>query len=57
MEKVTAKKLWFKRKLYGRGRTPATREGWLVVLCYVFLVFGRVAYYQDVSTQDMLARQ
>ena len=29
---------WFKRKLYGWGWTPATREGWLVTLVYVVLV-------------------
>jgi len=27
---------WFKRKLYGWGWTPATKQGWLVIL--VFLI-------------------
>lgn len=31
-------KLWFKRKLYGWGWTPATKEGWLVTFVYVMLV-------------------
>lgn len=31
--------LWFKRKLYGWGWTPATWQGWLVVLVYVAAVF------------------
>jgi len=29
---------WFKRKLYGWGWTPATREGWAVVLFFVGFV-------------------
>ncbi len=34
---------WFKRKLYGWGWTPATREGWLVTLGFVALVFALVS--------------
>lgn len=30
---------WFKRKLYGYGWTPATKEGWLVTLAVVAFVF------------------
>lgn len=30
--------LWFKRKWYGWGWTPATWQGWFVVVLYVFLV-------------------
>lgn len=33
-------KLWFKRKLYGWGWTPVTREGWTVTAVYIFLVFA-----------------
>lgn len=29
---------WFKRKLYGWGWTPVTREGWLVLLGYILAV-------------------
>lgn len=29
---------WFKRKLYGWGWTPATREGWFVMLVYIVVV-------------------
>jgi hypothetical protein len=31
--------LWFKRKLYGWGWTPATWQGWVVLLGYIGLVF------------------
>lgn len=35
--------LWFKRKLYGWGWTPATWQGWLVIgvwfICVLFLAF------------------
>ncbi|MFT5037168.1 MAG: hypothetical protein ACI9VM_000745 [Candidatus Azotimanducaceae bacterium] len=26
---------WFKRKLYGYGWTPATKEGWITILVFV----------------------
>ena len=29
------KKLWFKRKSYGYGWTPSSKEGWLTVIIYV----------------------
>lgn len=32
------KKIWFKRKLYGWGWTPATWEGWIVTLVYFVLI-------------------
>jgi hypothetical protein len=31
------KKLWFKRKLYGWGWTPASWEGWMVLLIWAVL--------------------
>jgi hypothetical protein len=30
--------LWFKRKTYGWGWVPSTKEGWLVILVYIILV-------------------
>lgn len=30
-------RLWFKRKMYGWGWTPATWQGWLVTLAYIGL--------------------
>lgn len=32
------KKLWFKAKDYGWGWYPATWQGWLVVLGYIFVL-------------------
>lgn len=40
---------WFKRKLYGWGWTPATREGWLVTLgflAFIILVAWRAEQAQ-----------
>jgi hypothetical protein len=28
---------WFKRKMYGWGWVPATREGWIVVIGFIIL--------------------
>lgn len=33
---------WFKRKLYGYGWTPATKEGWLILGIYLIFVLGLV---------------
>jgi hypothetical protein len=35
-------KIWFKRKLYGWGWTPATWEGWLVILVWFVLFVSLV---------------
>lgn len=37
--KDNPQKYWFKRKLYGWGWTPATWQGWIVLLIYISLVF------------------
>lgn len=37
--KDNPQKLWFKRKLYGWGWTPATWQGWLITFLYVVLLF------------------
>ena len=31
---------WFKRKLYGFGWTPATKQGWIVLGVYLVFVVG-----------------
>lgn len=43
--KDNPKGYWFKRKLYGWGWTPATWQGWLVILAYLVLIiaFARTA--------------
>ncbi len=33
-----ANNIWFKRKKYGWGWTPASKEGWLVVLIYLVVL-------------------
>lgn len=38
--KDNPKNLWFKRKLYGWGWTPATWQGWVVILIYIALVIA-----------------
>lgn len=32
-------KLWFKRKTYGWGWTPSSKEGWLIIVIYCILLF------------------
>jgi hypothetical protein len=50
-------KLWFKRKLYGWGWTPATWQGWVsvgVFLVTVFLLSFRVEKFS--STKEVFVR-
>lgn len=37
--KDNPERFWFKRKLYGWGWTPATREGWAVIAGYIAGIF------------------
>ena len=34
------KKYWFVAKTYGWGWTPATWQGWVIVLMYLILMYG-----------------
>lgn len=38
--KDNPERYWFKRKLFGWGWTPATREGWIVTLVFLLAVIG-----------------
>ncbi|USN45567.1 MAG: hypothetical protein H6502_00335 [Candidatus Woesearchaeota archaeon] len=43
---------WFKRKLFGWGWTPATWQGWLILLLFVvyaFVVARKFAFQQNSS--------
>jgi len=40
------KKLWFRRKRYGYGLTPASWEGWITTLVYIF---GLVLFFHDTN--------
>ncbi len=46
-EKDIPEKLWFKAKLYGWGWTPATWQGWLVVLVYIILISALVIMREE----------
>ena len=43
-------KIWFKRKTYGWGWTPATWEGWVAVLVYIVIVIGLVLRLDPTET-------
>lgn len=41
-------KLWFKRKTYGWGWTPSSKEGWLIIVIYcisLFLFWNLIQYF------------
>lgn len=43
---------WFKAKLYGWGWTPATWQGWLVVLLFITLILLNF-YYIDTRSHSV----
>lgn len=45
--KDNPKGYWFKRKLYGWGWTPATKQGWISTLLYIIFVFGVAVYSEN----------
>jgi hypothetical protein len=49
-------KLWFKNKRYGWGWTPATWQGWLVLVIFLALIIGNVLRLDAarLSTSDAL---
>jgi hypothetical protein len=40
-------KYWFKRKRYGYGWTPSSKEGWLLILVYLAVVILGVFFFSD----------
>ncbi len=50
-------KIWFKRKSYGWGWTPSTREGWLVLLIYfvyLFFFWNLIQYFLINTIIDLI---
>jgi hypothetical protein len=47
---------WFKRKLYGWGWAPATREGWLAVLVYLLFVLFLAFRLETIVDPDEVLR-
>lgn len=45
---------WFKRKIYGWGWTPATKEGWFCVGIYLGIVIGLVVRTNEAMSIDEL---
>jgi len=47
---------WFKRKLYGWGWTPVTREGWFVTLLIIVAILGNAIRFEHggYSAADVL---
>jgi len=47
--------LWFKRKLYGWGWVPVTKEGWFVIVLYILALFFFASTVDDnSSTQEIM---
>ena len=43
-----SKNLWFKRKKYGYGWTPVTRQGWAVIIAWIILFYLLITQTSDV---------
>ena len=41
-ENKLEERFWFKRKRYGWGWTPATWEGWLILVIWVIVTFAPI---------------
>jgi len=53
--KDNPKNLWFKRKLYGWGWTPARWQGWAVILVFLAFVFWNASEAEE-DTNGFLLR-
>jgi uncharacterized membrane protein YhaH (DUF805 family) len=47
------KEIWFRRKTYGWGWTPANRKGWTVVLIFLVLTIGGTVYWINMGTFEL----
>jgi uncharacterized membrane protein HdeD (DUF308 family) len=48
-------KYWFKRKRYGYGWTPSSKEGWLLILAYlVVVIFGAFFFSNKLESGEIL---
>lgn len=45
-------KIWFKRKTYGWGWTPATWEGWAVLVAYLVIIFSLALAVEGQSERE-----
>ena len=54
--KNNPERYWFKRKLYGWGWTPATWQGWFVILVFIVIMVWNVfsIHRSSHSTNDFL---
>jgi hypothetical protein len=50
------KEYWFKRRRYGYGWIPSTRQGWGVLIVYLVLVVGLASAFLEVG-EDPGGRQ
>lgn len=46
--------LWFKAKTYGWGWTPASWQGWVVLLCYLAVTFVLVFFCAPEKGEESL---
>lgn len=46
-------KIWFKRKTYGWGWTPASWEGWVVLVAYLVIIFILASAVEGESQREV----
>ncbi len=49
---INKEKIWFKRKDYGYGWTPCSKEGWIVMLLFVLLTFLTAGIFKSAAKSD-----
>ncbi|HMY80475.1 MAG TPA: hypothetical protein PLW93_03400 [Candidatus Absconditabacterales bacterium] len=47
------KTLRFKRKLYGRGWSPASWQGRMVLILYILMIGGRIVIYDSMANKEL----
>lgn len=55
--KDNPKHYWFKRKLYGWGWTPATREGWLVTAIFLIAIVAIAVRGESLTSSQAVLRE
>lgn len=48
---------WFKRKVFGWGWAPATKEGWLLTLGFVAIILFLAFRLEETATNNVVFKQ
>lgn len=53
MNKIQTQNYWFKRRRYGYGWTPVTRQGWVTIFAFIIVALGGTYFIDEAPTNSL----